>query len=293
MKTFAVLGLSLLAAVAAADEEHRTVDASPDGIVTISNVAGSISVQGWAREQVDVTADLGRNVEELIVERDGNEVLVKVKLPRGNHRHSSGGSDLVVRVPERSSIKANGVSADITVNDVYGALRLQTVSGDVEADAFAADVDVETVSGDVEIAGDGKDMRARLSSVSGDIDASGLAGEIEAGSVSGDLTLVRGSFSRATLNTTNGDMILQAELRDDGRLDVETINGEVDIDFAGQVSARFDIETFNGRIDNCFGPQPERTSQYAPGRELIFNEGSGSGRVTIRTLNGDLRLCRD
>ena len=292
MKTFAVTALILLAATTAAAEERRTVDASPDGLVTISNTAGSVSVQGWSRNQVEVTADLGRNVEELVVERDGNEVLVKVKLPRGRHSHS-GGSDLAVRVPENSSLKINGVSADITVSDVFGALRLQSVSGDVETDAFAADVDIETVSGDIEIEGDGKDARTRVSSVSGDVDMTGLAGEIEATSVSGDLTVVRSSFGRASLNTTNGDMVFHAVLRDNGRLDVETINGEVDIEFDGSVSARFDIETFNGDIRNCFGPKPERTSRYAPGRELVFTEGDGSGRVIIRTLNGDLRLCRD
>ena len=58
------------------------------------------------------------------------------------------------------------------------------------------------------------------------------------------------------------------------------------------MSARFDIETFNGNIRNCFGPDSVRTSKYAPGRELKFTEGGGSGRVTINTLNGNLRLCK-
>jgi hypothetical protein len=76
-------------------------------------------------------------------------------------------------------------------------------------------------------------------------------------------------------------------------MDVETVNGSVDILFDGDVSARFDIETFNGDIENCFGPKSERTSKYAPGRELKFTEGGGNGRVVIRTLNGDLTLCKE
>lgn len=291
MKNFAALILTSLAATAVADDERRVVDASPDGLVSISNTAGSIDVRGWSRSEVEVLADLGRNVEELVLERDGNEVIVKVKLPRSSGH--SGSSDLLVTVPEQSSLKVNGVSADITVVGVYGTQRLQSVSGDIETDAYGADVDVESVSGDVEVQGDGRDMRTRATSVSGDVDVSALAGQIEVSSVSGDLTITRGSFERAALNTTNGDMIFQAELRDGGRLDVETINGEVDIEFAGQISARFDVETFNGDIRNCFGPEPERTSRYAPGRRLVFNEGGGSGRVIIRTLNGDLSICRD
>ncbi len=292
MKTFLVTALCLASAVAIADEERRIVDASPDGVVSISNTAGTIEVNGWSREQVEVLADLGRNVEELIVERDGNEVTVKVKLPRGRQGRS-GSSDLVVNVPEASSLKVTGVSADIKVRNVTGTQRLQTVSGDVDTVAFAADIDAESVSGDVEIEGNSRDMRTRATSVSGDLEVSGLAGEIEVSSVSGDLTVVGSSFSRAALNTTNGDMVFKAGLRDGGRLDVETINGDVDIDFKGSISARFDIETFNGDIRNCFGPEAERTSRYAPGRELVFTEGDGSGRVIVRTLNGDLRMCRD
>ena len=64
------------------------------------------------------------------------------------------------------------------------------------------------------------------------------------------------------------------------------------MDFDGPVNAEFDISTFNGDIRNCFGPKPERTSEYAPGRELRFREGQGSGRVRIKTLNGDVDVCR-
>lgn len=293
MKKISVLALCLLGATVVAEEERRIVDASDDGLVTISNTAGSIEVNGWSRNEVEVVADLGRKVEELIVERDGNEVQVKVKLPRGRSHGSSSNSDLVVNVPERSSLKITGVSAGITVENVLGAQRLNTVSGDIETDAYGSDIDADSVSGDIEIEGDGQDMRTRANSVSGDVEVRDLAGDIELGSVSGDVQIESGSFARAAMHTTNGDIVFHAGLRDSGRLDIETINGDVNIQFDGEVSARFDIETFNGDINNCFGPQAERTSRYAPGRELIFNEGGATGRVTIRTLNGDLRMCRD
>lgn len=283
--------LCLLAATAAADEVRRSVEASSDGIVSISNTAGAIDVQGWSRSQVEVIADLGRGVDELIVERDGNEVNVIVKVPRNHSRGVS--SDLLVRIPENSSVKIGSVSADITVQNVFGSQQLQSVSGDIDSQAFAADVDVESVSGDIALQGDRKDLRTHVSTVSGDIDVIGLSGEVDAGSVSGDIVVADGSYQRARLGTTNGDMVFHAALRDSGRMDVETINGDVNIEFDGDISARFDIESFNGDIRNCFGPKPERTSRYAPGRELVFTEGGGSGRVTIRTLNGDLELCRD
>ena len=270
-KALIVIGCLFMAA-AYAEDVNETMDADPDGRVSISNVAGSVEVTGWSRDQVEVTGELGSRVEELIFERQGNEILIKVKVPR----HNNGGisSDLEISVPAGSSLQVNTVSADIDVTGVEGEQQL------------------ESVSGDIEVQGDGAMTRSRMNTVSGDVDADSLAGEIQAESVSGDVTTVNGRFERASLNTVNGDIVYRAALLDGGRLDIETINGTVDVEFDVDVSARFDIETFNGSIRNCFGPEAVRTSKYTPGHELKFTEGDGSGRVTINTLNGSLRLCK-
>lgn len=292
IRTLGITGLLLLPVVSqAANEVQRTIDAASDGKVIISNTAGDIEVSGWSRNEVEVAADLGWGVEELIVERNKDEVTIKVKVPKDSGRDIS--SDLVIRVPENSAINVSAVSADIEISDVYGEQRLHSVSGDVSSEVYGADTEAESVSGDIELAGNNQATLTQLSSVSGDVDVFRLSGEIEATSVSGELTIVDGAFKRAQGNTVNGDIVYRAELIDGGKLDFETINGDVDLIFKGDVSARFDIETFNGSIRNCFGPKPERSNQYGPGRELKFSEGSGNSRVTIRTLNGGMTLCRD
>ena len=281
---------SLGASVAYGDEVNEIMDADSDGVVVVSNVADSVEVSGWSRNQVEVTGELGSRVEELIFERDGDEILIKVKVPRNGNGGIS--SDLSISVPEASSLQVHTVSADIDVSDVEGEQELESVSGDVTTEAHAADIELSSVSGDVEVQGDRQDIRARMNTVSGDVDADSLAGEFAAESVSGDIATINGSFERASLETVNGDITYHAALLDGGRLDIETINGSVDVEFDGDVSARFDIETFNGSIRNCFGPDSVRTSKYAPGRELKFTEGDGAGRVTINTLNGGLTLCK-
>jgi len=76
-------------------------------------------------------------------------------------------------------------------------------------------------------------------------------------------------------------------------VDMEAINGDLRLDILGKVDAEFDIETFNGSIDNSFGPDPVRTSRYAPGRELRFTHGEGNARIRIKTLNGGISLRGD
>ncbi|MEJ2275426.1 MAG: DUF4097 family beta strand repeat-containing protein [Woeseiaceae bacterium] len=291
MKKLYVMALATLVPLAAmAEEVDRTLDAAADGSVHISNISGSVKVDGWNRDEVQVQGFIGRNVEELIFDRDGDRITIKVKVPKKGSRDIK--SDLRVSVPRESSIDVATVSADIEVEGVRGYQKLEAVSGDIDTEAFESDVRAGTVSGDVEVRGHGEDTETHGNSVSGDVVFYRLSGQVTAESVSGDIEVEGGAFDRAGFNTVNGDIEFVAELRSDGKLTAETVNGEVDLDFQGTVSGRFDIDTFNGDISNCFGPKPERTSRYAPGQELSFQEGNGDARVTVSTMNGDVSICR-
>jgi DUF4097 and DUF4098 domain-containing protein YvlB len=286
--TVILLGV-LLAQPAVAEEINRKIDAAADGHVHVSNIAGEVTIRGWSRKEVEVTGELGRNVEELIVERDGDKVTIKVKVPRNSGRGID--SDLHIQVPEGSSIDVGTVSADIIVTAVRGEQSLNTVSGDVDTEAFGSDVAAESVSGDVEVSGQGKNAETDASTVSGDVTLFRVAGVVEATSVSGDVIVDEGSFDRARLETVNGDIVFHSALRSDGKMNAETVNGNVDVEFDDKVSGRYDIDTFNGDIRNCYGPKAVRTSKYTPGWELSFQEGDGSARVTVSTLNGDISIC--
>jgi uncharacterized protein YdeI (BOF family) len=292
MKKLMMITLAcLLTFPAFADEEvDRSLDAAPDGHVEVSNIAGSVTVNGWNRNTVEVTGTLGRNVEELIFERDGDTIEIKVKVPKSGGRGIE--SDLRISVPKNSSLDIGTVSADIDVSDVAGEQSLSSVSGDIETDYAGGDLSAQSVSGDVEVSGNGAAGDVVATTVSGDVTLFRVSGEVEAESVSGSVVVDEGSFEGAELGTVNGEIVFHGQLENNGRLSIDTVNGSVDVEFDGEVSARFEIDTFNGGIHNCFGPKAERTSKYAPGWELEFTEGSGNGRVEISTMNGGVSLCK-
>lgn len=291
MKRLTVLTLAtLLASPVMAEQVDRRLDAAPDGEVDISNVAGSVEVTGWSRNEVEVTGTIGRNVEELVFERDGDTINIQVKVPR--RRGHGIDCDLEVRVPEGSFLDISTVSADITVAGVSGEQRLATVSGDIETESAGSDVSAEAVSGDIEIAGDNSRTETDASTVSGDVMLFRGSGTVRAESVSGDILIDEGTFGRADLGVVNGEIVFRAALEKGGRFSAETVNGDIDAEFAGDLSARIDIETFNGRIRSCFGPEPERTSKYTPGWELRFTEGDGDGRIDMGTMNGTVNICK-
>jgi len=293
-KLSVALGSLVLAAAlpAFAVDINKTIDAARDGEVYISNIAGSVEVSGWSKASIEVNGTLGRNVDELIVKRDGDKVKIKVKVSR----NSRGGiaSKLRIKVPTGSSLDIGTVSANIEVAGVTGEQDLASVSGDVDLEFSSADIDAESVSGNVVITrakGAKGDVDIESSSVSGDVRVKGASGELAVESVSGNVRVEGGEFDDAKISSVNGRVFFRGRLRKGGDLSMETVNGRVDVELQGRVSARFDIDTFNGRIDNCFGPKAERSSQYGPGWELEFEHGGGDGDVEVSTLNGRISIC--
>ena len=285
------LALALVATAADAGspiDKRATVD--PDGSIEISNVAGTVSVSGWDRNEVEVSGELGDGTERLDFTTSDKVTRIKVVLP--DRAYDVEDTDLVVKVPARSRVSVNTVSADIVVGSVTGAQRLQSVSGNVATTAGTEDVECKTVSGDVRVEGSGQKGMLTITTVSGDASALRVAGEVNANTVSGDLVLGLGETQRSRLRSTSGDIVLATHVVPESRFDVETISGDVRVSLHGNVDAEFDVSTFNGDISNCFGPKPVSTSEYAPGQELRFREGQGAARIRVKTLNGDINLCR-
>ena len=285
----AVAGLCVGSNVAATEIDKRG-PADPAGQVEVSNTAGSVTIRGWDRNEVAVSGELGDGSEKLEFVTSGKLTRIKVVLP--SRSYGADDSDLTIQVPRRSSIAVNTVSADIDVEAVGGAQRLQSVSADITTQAGSEDVECKTVSGDIEVVGQGSRALLTLTTVSGDAHVRQYAGEVNANTVSGNIDLALGDTTRSRLRSTSGDLTMQGKLVGDARLDVESISGDVRINLAGPIAAEFDVSSFNGEIRNCFGPKSTRTDEYAPGRELRFREGAGSGRVRVKTLNGDINLCR-
>jgi DUF4097 and DUF4098 domain-containing protein YvlB len=286
------MGLALAMSNAAADDSteiSKRAPADPAGEVQISNTSGSVVVSGWNRNEVEVTGELGEGTERLEFETSGKLTRIKVVLPKKSHH--SDDTDLVVRIPSGSGLSVNTVSADIQVQGIRGAQRLQSVSADIDTEAAAEDVECKTVSGDITVAGHGAAALITITTVSGDARVQDVAGEVNGNTVSGNFDFGLGQVTRSRLRSTSGDLTLNGKLTPDARLDAESISGDIRLDLVGKPSGEFDVSSFNGEIRNCFGPKPERTDEYAPGRELRFREGTGSARVRIKTLNGDISVC--
>ncbi len=275
-------------------DEHRPADLQ--GQVEVINVAGRIEVVGWDKAEVAVTGTIGSGVERLEFTGGGARTTVRVvsRSLYGLHfgwNSNAEQANLVVHVPQRSSLTAQLVSSDLLVTSVAGDQELRTVSGDVNA-AVQHEVRVHTVSGDIKLNAGSDTRLIEVASVSGDLQLTGGAGgELSVKTVSGDSVLRMGTASRVHLKTVSGDFTVALGLAADGRFEAESISGDLRVDFAGALPpAEYDLQTFSGDLDTCTGRKGAREG-YGPGNRLNFREAAGTARVRVDTKSGDVHLC--
>ena len=288
MKTILVWMTIMAAAVGAAAQqavEERMV-ASPDGLVEISNISGSVRVQGWDRAEVEVTGTLGRGTERLEFEGRSGRTVVKVIVPRfaSNLR----GSDLVVRVPAGSRLEVSGVSADIRVDGVAGILELETVSGSIAVAGSPVSVEAKSVSGALELEVAAAPVEAKT--VSGPIRILGARGVLSAATVSGGIHGVGEGLDRAEFSTTSGKIVVQGGLNRQGRMTIRSVSGGVDLVLPPDQGTELFVKTFSGGIRHDLKDASEWSSARGPGRELEATLGDGSARITVTSFSGSVTI---
>lgn len=295
MRAIKILTLALLVlgapAAWAGQAVDETVPAEPDARVAINNLAGSVVVTGWNRNEVRVTGTLGDDVERLEVSGGPGSVDIEVKIPEGRHSGRRDlASELEVWVPSGARLSVETVSASIRAEDLNGRLDLQSVSGDVTASGQPEEVELQTVSGEIHLSG--LDTRVRANSVSGTIELDGVAGEVEAQVVSGDVMVSGDRLERGEFQAVSGDVHFIGDLAPGAHFEAQSHSGDVVLELPASVSARFEVTTFSGDVVNELGPEARRTSRHAPGKELEFSTGSGDARVSVNSFSGKVWLKR-
>jgi len=290
-KLLLLLAIALATSAAWAGESvDVTKSASATPTVAIENLAGSVKINGWDRDEVKVSGVLGDDTDGLDFSGGNDSFDIEVEIPDSyGRRHRDLDSELEIWLPSGSSLDVETVSASIRVSGVNGRLELESVSGEVTVDGAPTSADVETVSGKIELSG--SETLAIAESVSGRIELSGVAGRVEAATVSGSIRVDASDIEQGEFEAVSGSVRFTGALSPGARLSAESHSGSVVLNLPADTSARFQVETFSGSINNGFGGgEAERTSRYAPGKRLDFTIGSGDAQVRVESFSGSVTL---
>ena len=283
----AVLALPALAGTPV----HETRPAGAKGVVSIENMLGSVTVEGWDRKEVEVTGTLGKGPERLDVESEGDRTRIEVVWPDHDREWShqkTEDTDLTIQVPRGSEVRIEGVNLDVEVSDLDGPVRAETVNGGIRVGGSPESIDVSTVNGGIHVSASTGTLEAET--VNGGIMLSGVKGDVQASTVNGGIVIQGGEVDKLEVSTVSGDIQFEGDVSRQGSLDISSHSGTVTLTLPGNVSADFDVSTFSGTIRNDFGPEAKRKDRYAPGMELNFRTGDGDTDIEVSSFSGSVNL---
>lgn len=287
-----ILAAATLPASAAGTRNVTRSGAMPaDGRLRVENTAGSVTVTGWDRAELQLTGTLGEEVKDLEFSA-GERSEVKVVLEEGRHEYHGNGSgaDLKLQVPRGCRLDIEVVSADVRLAGLDGDLAVTSVSGLVDVRGACRELKVENVSGAVTV--DGAGRQTEVSTVSGSLDVRCDDADLQVETVTGEATVDCATLRSLKADTVNGSITMTGRPAASATIEAESINGSLTLAVPADVSAAFDVSTFNGTIDNAFGQKPERADKYVPGLDLKFTNGKGDADVKLNTLNGKIHILR-
>ena len=221
------------------DQEFKhTYPLSAGGSFLLENVNGSVQVDGWDKDEVEVravkTAESDERDLELVkieVCSEPGQVSVRTKYPKGE-----------------------GVEVAVEYH-VYVPYRVLLGS-------------VETVNGSVSVRG--------------------IEGAGELRSVNGNVEVLNSS-GRFNAKTTNGNLRLELRhLLDGGPMNIETVNGSVVLGLPSDARADLKVLNMNG---DFYSDLPVTSTASSPAaRSFHAKLGTGGGEISVRTVNGGIRL---
>lgn len=300
----ALLGAPALpAAVMAADTPmtpySKQVAIGAQDRVDITNVAGSLNISTWDRNEVDIQGELASGVERVDVTKDSGGLVIRVVVDENMWKKNKwegeawrrSVANLKIRLPATVRLEANTVSANLTVSGVKGKTRLKSVSGDIRSDVISSDFEAKSVSGDVELSGNGSPQaRVRANSVSGDVTLTRMGGQVDAKSVSGDVDVALQAADDSRIGSVSGDVEVTGSLAAQGDLDVQTVSGRARVIAQSSGGYRYELNSFSGRIKSCLPGEMEPRKNSRGGR-LSGVLSQGNGDITVKSHSGNVELC--
>jgi DUF4097 and DUF4098 domain-containing protein YvlB len=294
MKRFAKYAVAMIAALVvvgtvwAAQPVSERLPIGAGGEIDIEVLSGTVTIEAWDKDVVEVTGTLGDGVEELEIDGDEDGVWVEVVFDEEYHGRHEVETDLTIRLPGGAPLSVETVSASISVMGVTGELDIETVSGNIQVSSKPAALDVESVSGNIFV--ESAPPESDVASVSGLIEIRAAGGLLDVENVSGKIMIHGGVIDGGDLMSVSGDITCHAIPGPGDDLDVETMDGTITLVVDSNLVASFELSTFSGAIENQIGPEPKRTSKYTPGKELSFNTGTGGPNISLESFSGSIKL---
>jgi hypothetical protein len=259
--------------------ETRTLELKAGGHLFASTFNGSVSVEGWERDEVSLVAKIRERREgDIHFAAESKDGHVEIKAERENKSAftfafgESSGVSYTLRVPRKTML---------TLIASNGWMEIRRIDDEVDAATSNGSITVDEIG-----------AKARLTTSNASIRANSIKGELVARTSNGTLD-IRDIQSEADLRTSNAKI----EVRDvKGKTDAVTNNGliiaeNIKGDLIGRTSnSRIDIQQILGAIDLSTSNGSIKAAELnGKGRGIRLITSNASIDVTLGEAQGMLK----
>ena len=214
--------LTLSASAQFTEEFHRTIPLPSNGLVSLANINGNVTITGWDRSEVQIDAVKKANerqkLAEARIEVDVSSDSVHIKTRYPEHRTNNNPATVTYELHVPRSAQIDGIDL------VNGSLTVTECSGDLKASLVNGSSNIHDLEG-----------RTDISSVNGSVNAFYRS-----------LNNVR----EIRLKSVNGSVKLGLPPSPNADVSVSTVNGGISTDFPLQVQGKFVGHHIDGKLGN-------------------------------------------
>ena len=273
----AVAGVVCAGAGPASSEEiEQTFATIANPAVVLHSHSGTISLQGWDRNQVAIRVDrASAEAMDVLIEGNAEKVTIKTHPKREGLTPEEARVDLEIGVPRQTIVNLDAEQGDITVADVQGGVTVEGIINSVTLTRIRGHITASTVDGRIVI---------RSSE-----------GVIQADSIGGDLEFVQVNASQLTGTTNSGRIRYQGDFGMGGTYQLHSYSSPIEVQASPRASFDVDARSIQGSIENriSFPPLPPEASALRArrtGRSVRGRVNTGKSTVQITSYSGTIRL---
>ncbi len=262
-------------------QQTDTLIAVPADVdITLSQVAGDVTISAWNQNQVRVLADHGSD-DVVDIDLDGNELSIGASSAMGQAI-----VDFELTVPVSASVEVSAPFADVRITGTRGAISVETVEGDIHVEGGGGQIQLHAVDGDVMVYDAAANVQA--ASVDGDVWITRVSGSIEAETVDGDVILNDAASDDVEAASVDGDILWDGDIRDGGRYSFVTHDGDLVIGVQSGANVKVSVASFDADFEIDYPVSLEPGVQET--KRFSFVMGSGSARMELESFDGSIHL---
>lgn len=259
-------------------QSEKTISTTATPRVSISNLAGKVTVRGWDRLQVHVAYTIASpkiavDTEQVPTQGPADKLHFTSYLIHRSDVVPNPVVDYVVQVP-------SGASLDI--HDPQGTISIESIKGDTSVDSLGGTISVADAEGHLSIR-----------TVGGNIEIIRSSGRVEAYSINGNLHFVSPASTRLRGTTTSGTIVYEGDFAPGGDYVLSDYSGDITVICPSSASFELDAKTVRGKLDNQFPLVPRGPSSqsfHPPGNSIFGTQGSGQATLEVTSFSGTIRV---